>query len=67
MEKSPRQNDKCPHCQILFEIVSVKIGLARVTMQSICPNCSLVQEDPDKKNRSKRRGRGPISFLGKRR
>jgi hypothetical protein len=35
MEKSPPQNDKCPHCRILFEIVSVKIGLARVTMQSI--------------------------------
>jgi len=68
MENSPPQNDKCPRCQIPLEIVSVKIGLAGVTMQSICPNCGLVQaEDPDKKNRSKRRGRGPMSFLGKRR
>jgi len=68
MEKSPSQNDKCPHCQILFEIVSVKIRLARMTMQSICPNCGVVQaEDPDKENRSKRRGRRPMSFFGKRR
>jgi len=69
MEKHPpSQDDKCPHCRVLFGIVSVKIGLARVTMHSICPNCGVAQtENPDKKNRPKRRpGRGPLSFLRKR-
>ena len=67
MEDEPQShNDECPHCRVLLEIVSVKIGLARVTMQSICPNCGTVQpENPDKSNPAKRRKRGPISFLKK--
>jgi len=67
-KQSPSQNDKCPHCQVLLEIVGLKIGLTRVTMHAICPNCGMVQaEDPDKTNRSKRRRRGQMSLLGKRR
>jgi len=67
MEKHPpSQDDKCPHCHVLLEIVSVKIALVRVTMHSICPNCGMVQtENADKKNRPKRRRRGPLSFLRK--
>jgi hypothetical protein len=62
MEKQPpSQNDKCPHCQVLLNIVSVRCA-------PTCPNCGMVQaEDPDTTDRSKRRRLGPMSFLGKRR
>jgi hypothetical protein len=67
MEKQPQShNDECPHCRVLLEIVSVKIGLAGVTMQSICPNCGMMQpENPDKTSLPTRRKRGPMSFLRK--
>jgi len=74
MEKRPpSQNDACSYCQIPLEIVSVKIGLAHVTMQYVCPNCGVVRADESggknsgRKNRSRRRLGGPMSFLGKRR
>jgi hypothetical protein len=69
MEKQPpSQKDRCPHCQVLLEIVGVKIGLARVTMHAICPNCGMVQpKDQDNTKKSKRRRWGPMSFFGKRR
>jgi hypothetical protein len=43
----PHNDDECPYCRVLLEIVSVEIGLARVTMHSICPNCRMVPKNPD--------------------
>jgi hypothetical protein len=67
MEKPPQtDSDECPHCRVLLEIVSVKIGLTGVTMQSICPNCHIVlPENPNKTNSKKRGKPGVMSLLGK--
>ena len=68
MEKQPQSDsdDECPHCRALLEIVSVKIGLTGVTMQSICPNCHLVlPENPDKTSPTKRGKPGAMSLLRK--
>jgi hypothetical protein len=68
MEKQqPRSHDdECPYCWVPLEIVSVKIGLAHVTMHSICPNCGMVQpENTDETGQNKRSKRGPMSFLRK--
>ncbi|MGA7805507.1 hypothetical protein [Bradyrhizobium sp.] len=45
----PARDDRCPHCHVPLEIVAVRIGLARVSMDCICPNCGMVQpHDPAK-------------------
>jgi hypothetical protein len=70
MEKQQPQphDDECPHCRVLLEIVSVKIGLTGVTMQSICPNCCMVPpEDPGSTGPKMRRKSGAMSLLRKRR
>jgi hypothetical protein len=54
----PSRDDHCPHCHVPLEIVSVKIGLARVSMDCICPNCGMVQRhDPGKAEPSPPQGR----------
>jgi hypothetical protein len=67
MEKQPQSdNDECPHCRVPLEIVSVKIRLTGVTMQSICPNCHMVlPENPDKTSSTKRGEPGAMSLLWK--
>jgi hypothetical protein len=67
MEKQPQpHNDECPYCRLPLEIVSVKIGLTGVTMQSICPNCHMAPpENPDKTSSTKHGKPGAMSLLGK--
>jgi hypothetical protein len=69
MEKQPQpHDDECPYCRVPLEIVSVKIGLTGVTMQSICPNCHMVlAENPDKTGPKMRRKPRAMSLLRKRR
>jgi hypothetical protein len=66
MEKQPpSHNDECPNCRVPLEIVSVKIGLTGVTMQSICPNCHMVlPENPDTRSKTRRKPKA-MSLLRK--
>jgi hypothetical protein len=68
-QPAPQDDDICPNCHVPLEIVSVKIGLARVTMRCICPNCGMARaENPDGKpgkNKRKRGKRSRMSFLKK--
>ena len=42
----PRDNnDRCPHCEVVFSILRVQFSLVGTRLLSVCPNCALIQPD----------------------
>ena len=42
----PRDNnDRCPHCEVVFSILRVQFSLVGTRLLSVCPNCALVKAD----------------------
>jgi hypothetical protein len=42
----PRDNnDRCPHCDVVFSILRVQFSLVGTRLLSVCPTCALVQAD----------------------